>query len=1481
MRVKTLKSLMQRIAAFLAIIIMVNMVPAYQKVLASGTTAIGDGDIINISANQSGNLFSGELDYYIPSTITKDTAIVTFDFSKVNAYSKDGSGNWQTKGTSALDFSNYDFSGPIIIPNSYYYDQFKDLIDEYNNTKDDTALKANNYPYWYKFDKNGIVELDYSAIFNEVTDENNVTHRDYDILVGKNGAKPVSESYVVFTCELNKDAFNEAGGDYILAFVTNSIEDTKNPHVYIDPPTKLDRDIDVDKVCTNFDFANGTVDYTITVKNTGSNTITTPIELKDDLDTGLTWKSVNSYDSNYISDDSTKNSYKFHSFTLNNLPAGQSTTITYTCTLSSSFYSEDQTPTSTNAGNTVSASSIPEGGTTPVPVELNDNGDTKIRVTPVINYEKMSKTGSFADDKYNWTIGLNNGSLHLNLSDVTLYDNTAYNTDNNPSLVGGNVVITNVNNPSLSYTVSGMSIASFKSNGIKLAASWFDNTDADGIYIGSATDSYKITYATTTGENVNQLTVDQKVTNTAYLKNGKNEIGRVSTTVDGPTGYSLTVSKDIDEANVTYAEAGSNTTINMPWIFTVNVPVNCDEDIVFTDTLPKDSDMAFDYEKRSSTVADVFYIDNNGQEVAISATLSAKVLSNGSNVLETTVDKSDAIALRGKTIYWRVCTTATVPTSSLVKNGRLFHNDGKVNGQGLDAFFNTRGPVYYMNKHSEKFNENSSDAIWTLVYNKDNVGHNLETHNWTSIHVIDDLHGMEFTGYNGNKNQVWVSIDNKDGDPYYAYAKDLGDGTFEIIVDDSHPLKDKNGNEYLLKDLVKNGERIVFKYHTYIPREIYPIVNKGEITNTATSTNVDDKGVTLVQNVSSASVMVDYPIIKKSDVGAIHDYNQVDYVITVNPYALKLSRDGSGSYYVVDTLGDNIDYVLDTLKVYEKKTDAKNKAYVAGDVLYTLDTVNDNSVSAGTYEFSINGKDLIIRVPEGVTLNISYTVRLNFSTSATVSNSVSMPLTYPGVKEEEAGSTSTSKKFEVSSSSAGSRPAYDLFYIDKVGENDPSTYLGGIKFVAVEYDLKGDATGNVFDGVTVEGNSLSADAFTAPDTQALKAPRTNYVYVVYEDPNQVAPGGMAISDAKVAFYVPSNSNFVANQTAFTQKLGLTVQSVVEGKHFLFVNDINSLTISKVFDQAGGNVSEVSFTIKGSGSTVMAEKNIERSGDKFIVGNLAIGTYVITEKTSSTGFEKLTNEIAVTVANDKSITVTTPSGVTVLDNSNGKTDVAVQVMNLKTTPKPTPTPVVTPDPTPVVTPDPTPVVTPDPTPVVTPDPTPVVTPDPTPVVTPDPTPVVTPAAAPVTPVVTPVVTPDPTPVVTPDPTPVVTPDVTPVVTPEPTPVVTTTPEPTPTVVVTTTPEPTSEPTPEVTKEPEVTPAPTSEPSSAEVPTPAPANKTSSLTTSVDSGVITPEPQVTTSVTATGEEKSYTGAMAMVLIVAAGFVFYARTKVKKED
>ena len=1258
---KKLKRLLAEGAFILSVVLLANVfLPFGRKAHADGKTAISDADITNITTQQSGLGFSGELDYHIPKTITKENGIVTFDFSKVNAYYQDGSGQWKTNGKPALDFSRFNLEGPIIIDDSYYYHEFETEIKDFMNTKDATALKNAGYPYWYTFDKSGVVDLDYRAMFDEHNGQ-----RDYDILVGANSSSYTSESYVVFSCELNEEAFNEAGGDYILSFITSSIESQLNPRVHIDPPTTLDRDIDVTKTCTNFDFDKGTVEFTVRVENKGEKPIASPIELKDELDEGLSFVSVTSYDSRYIDPVSSKNTSSVYYFTLDGLPAHDYTTIKYSCRLNSKFYQKNQNLESNTAGNTVTAKAVPEGGTTPIPVELNDQGDLSIHVAPPdLNYEKMSKTGSYSRGRYSWSIQINNGTntLHSDLRDVVLFDTITYNTDNNPVLIDGQVTITNANDPSLSHVVSGVSIESFKDPGIKLQASWFDNTDSDGIYIGGPRDTYQITYATSTGDNLDQLTVDQKVTNVASMRDGTRWIGSVGRDVDGPSGFSLKAEKEIDKDNVTYSESGSKTRVNMPWIIKAYVPLNFDDELVFSDYLASSSGMTFDFDRMSSTVADIYYIDN-GQEVSVPSTLSMNTLSDGSTVLEADVDKDTAVALSGETLYWRVCTTATVETSRLSENEVIFHNGGMVNDKDLDAAFATRGPSYYMNKHSVKFNESNSDATWTLVYNHDNNGHVLESHNWTSIHIVDDLHGMIFTGYHDDAGQVKTIINNQDGSPYLAYAKDLGDGTFEIIVDDAHPLKDASGKTYYLKDLIKNGERIVFEYHTTIPKSIYPIVNKGKIENTATSENVDDNGVTFTQTPSAASVTVEYPIVQKTDVGSMHDYNQVDYVITVNPYALNLSRDGSGSYYVVDTLGSNIDYVVDSLKVYEKKTEASNKAYVTGDKLYTLDTVIDKYVASGTYEFSIVGKDLIIRVPEGVELFISYTVRLTFATSGTVTNTVSMPLTYPGNSEDEAGRTATSKRFEISSSSAGSRPTYALFYIDKVGENDPSHFLGNIRFIVEEYDLSGDATGNVFSGTTTSDRTLSADSLTAPAGQTIKTPRDNYIYVVYEDPNQTAPSGYTISTQKVAFYVPSNANYVADP-ASSQKLGVQVQSVVNGKHFLFVNEVNKLTIGKTFNGDGGKISDVSFTIRGTGSTVYSEKTIERAGNQFIVSNLPIGTYEIRETATSSGYDKLSGTISVVVNSDKSIRVSEGNGVTILQNSNSTADVSIEVMNTK-------------------------------------------------------------------------------------------------------------------------------------------------------------------------------------------------------------------------
>ena len=165
---KRIKKLWATCAVFVTASLLLNVFAPYRPgVKAAGTTEIRDQDIINVKASQDGNSFSGELDYHIPSTISQDSGIVTYDFSKVKAFSKEASGNYETNGVSALDFSRFTLEGPIIIENSIYNSEFENEINEFKNSKDPSVLRDAGYPYWYSFDKNGVVSLDYSAIFAE------------------------------------------------------------------------------------------------------------------------------------------------------------------------------------------------------------------------------------------------------------------------------------------------------------------------------------------------------------------------------------------------------------------------------------------------------------------------------------------------------------------------------------------------------------------------------------------------------------------------------------------------------------------------------------------------------------------------------------------------------------------------------------------------------------------------------------------------------------------------------------------------------------------------------------------------------------------------------------------------------------------------------------------------------------------------------------------------------------------------------------------------------------------------------------------------------------------------------------------------------------------------------------------------------------------------------------------------------------------
>ena len=198
-----IKRFVSNCAVFITAALLLNTFSPYVKsVKAAGTTEIHDENIINIRAHQDGSAFSGELDYHIPSSITEENGIVTYDFSKVLAYSQDASGAFTTNNESALDFSKFTLEGPILIENSIFNSKFENEINEFKNTQDSTALRNAGYPYWYSFDKNGLVELDYTAIFTK----NAEGQCDYDTLYDKNTQSFTALSYVVFSCELNKEA---------------------------------------------------------------------------------------------------------------------------------------------------------------------------------------------------------------------------------------------------------------------------------------------------------------------------------------------------------------------------------------------------------------------------------------------------------------------------------------------------------------------------------------------------------------------------------------------------------------------------------------------------------------------------------------------------------------------------------------------------------------------------------------------------------------------------------------------------------------------------------------------------------------------------------------------------------------------------------------------------------------------------------------------------------------------------------------------------------------------------------------------------------------------------------------------------------------------------------------------------------------------------------------------------------------------------
>ncbi|MCQ2466263.1 MAG: hypothetical protein MJ166_01965, partial [Clostridia bacterium] len=1036
---------------------------------------------------------------------------------------------------------------------------------------------------------------------------------------------PGHAGFANFSCSLNQTALSENQAKYTLKFVHGIDDPTINPQITVTEKPNIDRSLTVSKVGSNVNLANKTIDYTITIKNDGSKDCE-PLVISDTLGNGVyAIQGEPTIEPASIGITTQKPEHpewnqKGYSFTLgNNIPAGSTATIKYTCKLEDAFMSQNQLQND--------ITSIKMTGDDR-PVVFNGN-NTSLNSSYPIDYKVVSKSGTYSEstNTVDWKININNGSTKFNLKGMTLKD-TLDDTVQMELAEGTSIKVTN-KGTGVTETLTDLSALNNYS---------FGNADNSN--------EYEITYTTHVTSTFEETDPTAQSKNTAEIYDGSNKVGESSSYVkvhDGPNGGNdnpggndqpkINASKKANDVQViddkVYAE----------WLITIEVPtspspVSLSVRDQFNGALSMDT----------SKPIKMYYIDENDNEVEVPWS------TNQYDTPSKIVDPSVVPSLAGKTLYVKIYSVSNFdPNNSNISNQAQVTLNENIQSNP-QASYNVPVPENYVRKDNGTYDSTTDLIKWTLYVNHNNGnGFTVTSKNWDTITLIDDL-------ANGTLVGDIIINDNSGNNFKVTKVTELPEGGI------SFDLKDTVLDNGWTPDPLRLTNNLIITYYTKPAPDSYPLSNSGTSTveNNITFIGTVKDDPTTYKSSTKGSCKIEEDILFKTLVEEESVLNKdnpdtLTFKITLNPHGTKLSPDGSTSYKVIDTLPKVLDYVPGSLVITNAST---------GDQL-TKDSYFDESVSANEYEFSLNGQDLELFVPDSTPLIIKYKVRLNTPGNlGSYANTVAIPQPYA----QESTSVSTNTNKQIFTAGAGFVDGTILFYIDKISSTETETILGGAKFKAVEYDLDGTKTNKEFEATTVAGEPLSSDLFVCTSDDTYKMTWDH----IYEISEIEPPIGYDPNDTvyRIAILNPTKfSDITWNDPTKPIKV-LPIKS-----HLTVVNDSqiknpveNELTVAKLFSDGTTDLSEVEFEIRqGSVSgAVLATLNSDKG---FSQKTLLPGTYVIVETKYPSKYTPADN-ITVVVDDEGKITMSgTVANVTCVGGDS--TNVTLNVTNVAKGATPTP------------------------------------------------------------------------------------------------------------------------------------------------------------------------------------------------------------------
>ena len=385
---------------------------------------------------------------------------------------------------------------------------------------------------------------------------------------------------------------------------------------------------------------------------------------------------------------------------------------------------------------------------------------------------------------------------------------------------------------------------------------------------------------------------------------------------------------------------------------------------------------------------------------------------------------------------------------------------------------------------------------------------------------------------------------------------------------------------------------------------------KESITNTVTG----KKGETSLGTASATAELTPKTVVKKTATYTADSAPDIEYEIEINPNALTLST--NGKLTGEDHLGTALTYNEDSVKIKEVST---------GTVL-TRGT--DYTVS-----ISSDKKKMIVVVPDGKHLKLTYTAKLNLRTYADETKNEHLTDENSYNEFSLSGFSSDQTKDRKSYNQVAYTPKHQT--VSETGSvtikkfwtnNGTYTALAGSEFkiVQVSYD---SATGKMVDGTVIKDNIVVG----VDGTIKVENLRKDRIYALYETK---AKEGFARRTDPYYFIIDDDNSV-------TLPSGVIIEKFVEEENELeYENQLEAkLTLTKAVENVEWDEvkNDITFTVK-KGDLVVATisgADMQKKGNGYetTIKQLEAGEYTVTETIAVGGKspETVTYKVGVTAA----------------------------------------------------------------------------------------------------------------------------------------------------------------------------------------------------------------------------------------------------------